>query len=294
MKTRTSILLVAALAVSIVPLGAGWAQAAIYVLPGDTVSISLGTYYTQNGETGGEFAMMVSGNSAPLANGMFYTFCADPTEFINTGTNYTVAKVANANDLGYSLSNFGKWIYYEFSQGGYGSGAGLIPGHLTLTADLAGAIQEGIWSQLTNGSQTALQISGWTTPDNYKNTIWPAWQNEYDAWVTSVGGSANADADLKDVGIAQLQLVQQGSANQNVQNQMVLSLNVTPTSLVPEPAAIVIWSLLGAGSWLGIKVWRRRGPALGDEISRPARQPWSPEARQAIHELIAHGSRQRG
>ena len=51
-----------------------------------------------------------------------------------------------------------------------------------------------------------------------------------------------------------------------------------PTS-VPEPATIVIWSLLGAGSWLGMGVWRRRGGPVG-------RQPWSPEARQAIHKII--------
>jgi hypothetical protein len=49
--------------------------------------------------------------------------------------------------------------------------------------------------------------------------------------------------------------------------------------MVPEPATIIIWSLLGAGSWLGMGVWRRRRPV--------GRQPWSPEARQAIHEIIA-------
>jgi hypothetical protein len=28
----------------------------------------------------------------------------------------------------------------------------------------------------------------------------------------------------------------------------------------PEPATIVVWSLLGVGSWLGTRVWRRRNP----------------------------------
>ena len=41
--------------------------------------------------------------------------------------------------------------------------------------------------------------------------------------------------------------------------------NITGLSdVVPEPATIIIWSLLGLGSWLGLGVWRRRrgGPGL--------------------------------
>jgi hypothetical protein len=68
---------------------------------------------------------------------------------------------------------------------------------------------------------------------------------------------------------------------------------VVNDEVVPEPATIVIWSLLGAGSWLGMRVWRRRGSRFGDELAGPVRQSWSPEARQAIHEIIARGNRPR-
>jgi hypothetical protein len=47
---------------------------------------------------------------------------------------------------------------------------------------------------------------------------------------------------------------------------------------VPEPATILVWSLLGAASWLGMRVWRG-----GQRI---ARRSWSPENRQAILEVI--------
>lgn len=53
----------------------------------------------------------------------------------------------------------------------------------------------------------------------------------------------------------------------------------------PEPATFIIWSLLGAGSWLGMRVYRR-GRRVG-------RQSWSPEARKAIHAIIASGSHKR-
>ncbi len=47
---------------------------------------------------------------------------------------------------------------------------------------------------------------------------------------------------------------------------------------VPEPATILVWSLLGAASWLGMRVWRG-GQRLG-------RRAWAPENRQAILEII--------
>jgi hypothetical protein len=57
-----------------------------------------------------------------------------------------------------------------------------------------------------------------------------------------------------------------------------LSATGTQGQDVPEPATIVVWSLLGAGSWFGMKVWRRRDTG---------RRSWSPENRQAIHDIIA-------
>jgi hypothetical protein len=54
---------------------------------------------------------------------------------------------------------------------------------------------------------------------------------------------------------------------------------LTPLASVPEPCTLAIFSLLGAGGWLGMKLRRRRSQPVG-------RQPWSPEARQAIHEII--------
>jgi hypothetical protein len=51
---------------------------------------------------------------------------------------------------------------------------------------------------------------------------------------------------------------------------------------VPEPATMIVWSLLGAASWLGMRVWRG-----GQRISRCS---WSSENRQAIHEIIARGT----
>ncbi len=49
--------------------------------------------------------------------------------------------------------------------------------------------------------------------------------------------------------------------------------------LTPEPATMIVWSLLGAMSWLGMRVWRGG--------RRTGRQPWSPENRQAILDVVS-------
>ena len=76
------------------------------------------------------------------------------------------------------------------------------------------------------------------------------------------------------------------------QDQYVYIGGAGPSDLapVPEPASFVIWSLIAGWSWLGMRVWRRRGAGL--VVDREARQPWSPEDRRAIRALVARrGSR---
>jgi hypothetical protein len=58
---------------------------------------------------------------------------------------------------------------------------------------------------------------------------------------------------------------------------------IVTVNAVPEPSTFVVWALLGGASWLGMRVWRRRGGPVG-------RQPWSNENRAAIREIIARGA----
>ncbi len=46
----------------------------------------------------------------------------------------------------------------------------------------------------------------------------------------------------------------------------------------PEPATMIVWSLLGAAGWLGMRVWRR-----GRRVGRQ----WSEENRQAILDIVS-------
>jgi hypothetical protein len=247
MKSRLSIL--AALAVSVVLLGASRTYASVTVSRGDYVSMSLDNcnYYVMQDETGGEFAMSVYGLNG-IIQGTVYTFCADPNTLMYLNQTYCVNKVTGANWLGYKLSDYGKWIYYAFSQ----DVSSPVPGHTALArldSIYAGAIQEGIWSQLTLDGQTVALPTGWDY-SAYNTVAGNNGQDWYAAYLLWMANPDNAGL-LDSVEIAQLQY-----CGQDVQNQMVLSVDVAPnsTEAAPEPSTIIIWSVLG---WLGISVGRR-------------------------------------
>ena len=260
----------AVLAVSIVLFAASWARAAIStvtVAPGDYVVLSAGDHqYAMNGETGGEFKMTVY-NDAKQKIGSFYTFCSDPTTFMSYGTLYHVNAVTDSNALGYHISDYGKWIYYEYAKNDNGDViASYVPGHTTtvsspivaggavFTDEVAGAIQECIWQELTktvNGVAVVDWPSGWTH-DAY-NAVSAA-----ENWATDFATGNNADfqSDKGEIGIAQLTL-----NLGNVQNQLVFTMIAgSNSSATPEPSTFIIWSLLG-GLAVAVGWWRRRHAA---------------------------------
>jgi hypothetical protein len=55
------------------------------------------------------------------------------------------------------------------------------------------------------------------------------------------------------------------------------------TSFIPEPATLVVWSLLGGAGLLGLRGARRRGSRTG----------WSEENRVAIQRIIEQGCSKR-
>ena len=65
----------------------------------------------------------------------------------------------------------------------------------------------------------------------------------------------------------------------NMVTPVSASYDIKGSSSVPEPASIVIWSLIGAGA-IGMKMRRRRKAPVG----------WSPENRQAILDIVTHRS----
>ena len=89
-----------------------------------------------NGETGGEFKMTVYDSSKKPIGSLNTLLSPDPTTYMNYDTLYSVKAVTDSNALGFCLTDYGKWIYYEYAKNDNGAVvASYIPGHTTTASD---------------------------------------------------------------------------------------------------------------------------------------------------------------
>ena len=165
-----------------------------------------------------------------------------------------------------------------------------------VTAQVAG--------QITSGADTLLTSSSWSyAVDPLQgvgdNTDWAALQwHSAETWAIGGNDASNGGNNIWSsvngrpiAGISSAAQWIWGSKNgdglfsngvDDPQNWLFIKTTISTGSdagaPVPEPATILVWSLLGAASWLGMRVWRG-GRRIG-------RRLWSPENRQAILEVI--------
>jgi hypothetical protein len=201
---------------------------------------------------GGEFGVV---NALAPTTELFRTFCVEETEFLNFGPLFNVVGITNdavkgSETVSDPISSETKYLFWQFANGSLSNYDYMssTPEH-NLDAD---ALQNAIWS-----------LEGETASINIQTGLWRT-----EAINAVAAGPGIWDANVK---VLNLTWSSDGSLAQDV------------LVTVPEPATIIIWSLLGAGGWLGMSVSRRRRPV--------GRQPWSPENRQAIHELLSHNVR---
>ena len=280
MKIRTSFLLVLAVVAGL--CGPQTVRASIL---NDYIVLSIYNGAIQYGN-GGEFQATIYGSYADATSGSnsvasFYTFCADTTLNFYPGSIYHITGEAPENGL---MTQFGKWLFYQYWTNGDpvapGSLTGYVPGHAALAANatfgslsnvqVAGAMQAEIWTSL-----------GMALPSGYNFAGLKTTAEGIFGWVPTATGQSFGAVDE----LTLTPTLSNGQDNSGeTQSQLYVPDITQGVFIVPEPATIIIWSLLGLGSWLGMRVWRRRrgGPA--------GRQPWSNENRTAIRGIIVRGA----
>ncbi|MCX7424309.1 MAG: hypothetical protein NTW96_01520 [Planctomycetia bacterium] len=135
---------------------------------------------------------------------------------------------------------------------------------------------------LAEGAVPAIVVPGTSLP------VWdmPGFAAAYNP-VTLGAFSSSASIPFDQHGeyalFAQADLVFTGSGTK------IISFNELQDVVVPEPASLIVWSLLGAAG-MGLSVWRRGrgGRFMGGAVPRAA---WSEENRQAIRRIIARRAR---
>jgi hypothetical protein len=255
-RVRIVFVLVVGLAVAL-----GGEQAArASVMTGDWVVLSTGNGAVQYGD-GGEFRVDVYDQDAFDSNGThvsghnsfysFYTFCCGVSDVFVPGNAYQITAVASAPS---NLNNtVGGWLFRRYwsnpSEVVPESLTGYVPGHNALAANqtiagnsntsVAGAIQATIWQSL-----------GQTPPAGYNFVGLAQWADTTFGW-SSLWQPVS--------GIAQIQL---WGPNNNYgygepgQPQLYMP-GVGQAAAAPEPASLLVWSLLAGAAWLGMRRGRR-------------------------------------
>jgi len=264
---------------------------------------------------GGPFVMGWTTGTPSSPYGSFDTYCVEEGEYITLGGTYYVGNptTPTVTGLGYAsvrtgrgLSGYTAWLYTMAR----GHDLWQLPSEMgTIDATDTQYLQQAIWAGMLGTKQGStyenwgvgratttgqpydgaeFAISAWTEYAargiSFADFLLSGWDGE--ATGLSPGTKATTTDQISkmmshtgDVVVLNMYTLDGVDA----QDQLGLTLGDGDPP-VPEPATIVIWSLLGMGSWLGMRVWRqRRGGPVG-------RQPWSNENRTAIHDIIARGT----
>ena len=243
------------------------------------------------------------GSGTTPAFGPFLTFCVEKSNYFWAGgQRFNIDDIGTVtNSGGKKLTGYTAWVYSKF----LGLNVSVADG-FPATAPATGMswgtamnlYQNAIWAGMvkvdTNGNidgvvgdaNSEQQLVGFTTspsayPDYYALGI------GYNNFLASDwGGSTDPSDKLNYLGGYQVLIInptsESGSNLPFGQDQVFfIGEGMNIESAVPEPATLIVWSLLGAASWLGMGVWRR-----GQHVGR---RSWSEANRAAIHDIISRG-----
>jgi hypothetical protein len=227
---------------------------------GSSVKLDYASGWTTAGN-GGPF-------TATTAGGSWLTFCIEDTphpEYFVPGATYTVASKNNntaalTNNV---ISNAGKWFYYEFrlaqTGGSIDAGLATIVGSLT-DVTKGGVFQNVIWGETYNAGNDPNIAGGGAVGYLYT----PGTGSLEDKIQTYI-------RNLSDLSLADnVEVFNPTPAPSGYPGQAQTMLDIR----VPEPASLIVWSVLGAG-------------AASVAVRRHRNARWSAENRQAIHSMVA-------
>jgi hypothetical protein len=232
----------------------------------------------------------------------FFTFCAQRTTTFSPGTRYDIKNLeVRTLQEAKVLTGYSAWVFDQFNQKVLTSA---IDPRINTTAnnDIMGVYQAAIWMGIVGwtddngdgifqGTEALDAVGGSTAqlvgdPNSYSIGL-ASLASEHITYADFLAdtswtpGSEDTEYDMLRTwrGIQLMNV--QGNSGSDAQDQMIAYGG--PLSAVPEPASLVVWSVLAGGA-AGFAVSRKR--------RRQALQGrWSPETRDAILEVIGGKAR---
>jgi hypothetical protein len=227
-RMRSAKLMIAVLAIVFSASCQARASIQIDIQPGDYIHMTDGV-----GRHGGAFnAQEVNGSGTPIGSG-FETFCVEFSEFVTLPRTYYVKSLgATATASGNVLTSKAGWIYSYFLDG-------LLPYQSTITTanreKFNNSVQLAIWMEVANANPAT--TTPWTAAALANIYI----QGGYvQSWVDAfLGVSYSGDHGVQMMNIRASSSPTAG----HIQDQLVRN-TVPPTGAIPEPTALIVWSLL--------------------------------------------------
>ncbi len=227
-----------------------------------------------------------------LIYGPATTFCAEVNDTIgSSAAYYNIYALTTVNSFSRSLTGYAAWVYDKWVANE--SDLWELGAYTAAMADSdQKSFQKAIWAGITSGTVTDVI----TTNDEYGAEYSGHYIGDAsDPWTNYQGLGKDNDIDISysqfvtENGLGGSGLTNIGTyvfvdVGTDGENQATMFIGSGGATIVPEPASVLVWSLLAAGSWLGLRVSRRRRIPVG-------RQSWVPENRTAILEIIERGAR---
>jgi hypothetical protein len=278
------------LAVSIVLLGAGWTQASLTVSFGDSTTYWAGwschsstdTTYTNNVINGLDH-LGVPDLFGGVAN--MLTINPSTSQLSSITLNYNSAVEGNSvnrllkyGDLFLDVDSNGTWDYVVRSDvlgtGAYSDSVVQASKTLDVRTFASGIAENSTSSYMLSNSSKTRDGANWSGYVIRYDHPWAltaaAWSNGTSAGTANFSGwqdNALAGSSTYDLGNASINLpvnngyynITIGFAPQCANDVLYETIRVSAGSeAVPEPATMIVWSLLGATTWLGMRLRRRR------------------------------------
>ncbi|MFO0911791.1 MAG: PEP-CTERM sorting domain-containing protein [Pirellulales bacterium] len=223
------------------------ASAGMDVKQGDLIKLSDG----DGDHGGGAFNVDVKPYGTPLAS-EFQTFCVENgvNQFVSFNTEYRVDKIddrastADANTGRGVLTSVAAWVYSAFRDGSLNKQV-KDQSNNDVTANatqVANALQNLVWGQLKYYTTGAASPPSMTVVENNLLTSWIGNTN-----VNATSGFGGQYVSSGFAGLGNVRIMQLVDSNGGTAQDQL--------TLIPEPASIAVWSMLGLGL---LGAWRRR------------------------------------
>jgi hypothetical protein len=230
------------------------------------------TIYNDDDKTVGHVANPLG----DLERNPFLTFCVEVREFFYNGQVFDIKGFSDVSvSTGRTLTGYSAWVYEQFITLGLTPSSSPAPINGVAFGDAMNAYQYAIWSGMVdlNGgvidasylgsianSEYGAEFPGGTAYELHTNTTLDVLGIDYDTFLAPSNSDWGANEAARLLNTGDVDAINIDGDGAWGQDQLIV-ITISHHDDVPEPASLIVWTVLGAGA-AGLALRRRRAAAL--------------------------------